>query len=56
MMLPKLIKKIAIPSIFQTNFSLSMQGAKIALKIIAKHEVEEIKRMLPNPRANPLNA
>ena len=53
-MLPKLIRKIAVPSIFQTNFSLRIIGANTALKMIVKHDVEEIKMMLPNPKAIPL--
>ena len=55
MMLPKLIKKIANPSIFQTNFSFRIIGAKIALKIIVKHEVDEIRIMFPKPKATPFN-
>ena len=54
MILPKLIRKIAVPSIFHENFSLSIIGEKIALKIIVKQEVEPIKMMLPSPRAIPL--
>jgi hypothetical protein len=54
MILPKLIRKIAGPSIFHENFSLSIIGDKIALKIIVKHEVEPIKMMLPRSRAVPL--
>ena len=54
MILPKLIRKIAGPSIFHENFSLSIMPEKIALKITVKQEVEPIKMMLPSPRAIPL--
>jgi len=55
MMLPKLIRKMATPSIFQMNFSFRIMGARIALKTIAKQEVEEIKIMLPNAIATALS-
>ena len=53
---PRLIMIKATPSVLQVNFSLRIIGASMALKTIVKHEVEEIKMMLPNARAAPLNA
>lgn len=54
MIQPKLIKNKATPSVLQENFSFKIIGAKIALKIIVKHEVDEIKMILPKPSAVPL--
>ena len=55
-MQPKLMRKMAMPSTFQTNFSLRIQGARIALRTMVKLEVEEINRIFPYPKAIALNA
>ena len=54
MMLPPLMITNATPSILGTNFSFKIKGENIALKIIVKHAVDDIKMMFPRLKANPL--
>ena len=44
---PELIRNSAIPSTFLSNFSLSIIGLNIALKIIVKHDVDDISTIFP---------
>ena len=47
--------EIDTPSTFQENFSPNMIGDNIALKIMEKHDVDDIKIMLPKYNETPLN-
>ena len=44
---PVVISAIEIPSTFQENFSPRIIGESMAVKMIEKHDVDDIKIMLP---------
>jgi hypothetical protein len=47
---PEQIRPIEIPSTFHENFSPSINGESIAVKTIEKHDVDDIRIMLPKYR------
>jgi hypothetical protein len=44
---PMQMRPIEIPSTFQENFSPRISGERIAVNTIEKHDVDDIKIMLP---------
>lgn len=45
--LPVATSRMVTPSSFHVNVSPSTSGLRMAVKMMVKHEVEEIRRMLP---------
>jgi len=52
---PKAIKAVDVPSIFHKNISPKRIGDIRALNMIVTQDVEAIKVMLPNFKANPFS-
>jgi len=46
------IRKMDKPSTFQRNFSFNMSGESMAVIMMQKQEVDEIRMMLPYFKAN----